>query len=74
MELLTYIQIWLGLQTALTVLLTAKKIWWTPRWGLFNEVCWITYIIYTAQYGLLPMNAILLTCWIYAICKWTKGD
>lgn len=65
-------------------LLSAITIWMTvlagnkhpSAWlvGLANQALWLTWIIATAAWGLLPMNVALWLVYARNHVKWAKGE
>lgn len=69
-----YAQIWISVQTILNVLFLTTKKWWAPLWCIYNELCWVTYVLYSQQFGLLLMNVFLIMVYIRMYIKWRKDD
>lgn len=58
--------------SGLMLWLMGNKSKWGPRIGLANQVLWVIYAVWLAQWGLLPGVLIYAVIHVRNIVKWSR--
>lgn len=68
--IIVYLPYILSIITAYTMLLAGNKRAGAWLVGLLNQVLWLTWIIVSETWGLLPMTAVMVIVYIRNYIKW----
>lgn len=68
--IIKYLPYLLSVITAYTMLLAGNKRAGAWLVGLFNQVLWLTWIIVSGTWGLLPMTGVMIIVYIRNYIKW----
>jgi hypothetical protein len=60
----------LSILTILTLWFVGNKSIWGPIIGFVSQIIWIVYIALTVQWGLLPMEIVLLIVYVRMFFLW----